>query len=148
MQIFEDEEDENGKKVAKHNRQGSITSLEQKSFNIGALFQRQGSETTIHRLKPVISTGSPTDQSARIVPYKKAINYIQVNPNFMTKEQLKNTKVFPMREWLFQKGKNTRTSLDNGLLIPRVYNWKRVIIIINIVLGCILVISFLIAILF
>lgn len=129
--------------VIKHSRKTSLPTIDQKSINMGIVQHRKGSGSMSNNKQKHIFIGESTNDLYRLVPYKKAINLIETNIEFMTKEQIKVVKVFPMREWHFQKGKKGHASFYNDSHMPLQSNWKRVVIVIIIVLGSILVMSFL-----
>jgi len=90
----------------KHSRKHSKTTLEQKTFNMGQLSTRKNSEEFPRRREF-------PEYNSKVVPYKKAIHFVRLNPDFMTKEELMQVKVFPMREWLVIKAKAPRFANDS-----------------------------------
>jgi len=79
---------------------------------------------------------SSLEDKASIVPYTSAINYIRVNPNFMLKEELLKTKVFPIREWLVTKNKTIPQELEQENT-NTFHMWKWILVVIIFVVLCI-----------
>ena len=79
---------------------------------------------------------SSLEDKASIVPYTSAINYIRVNPNFMLKEELLKTKVFPIREWLVTKNKTISQEVEQENT-NTFHMWKWILVVIIFVVLCI-----------
>ena len=59
----------------------------------------------------VLSKENLTNEN--IIPYISTINYIKVNPKFLKKEELRNVKLFPTREWeIIESNDSIKTQSD------------------------------------
>lgn len=115
------DEEEERKGAVNHIRKTSRTALDQKTFNMAQLapVPRRTSDELLAR-KELLA-----DYNSKVVPYKRAINYIKLDQRFMLKGQLMEIKIFPMRECQVLKSKIPRPSVDLvGRSAAQEQNWR------------------------
>ncbi len=124
-----------------HARRSSKNLLEQKTINLSTLSPRVNlMDENYHRARSVLSPASPQEPSHKIITYKKAVQYVRVEPRFLHKEDLKRIKVFPMREWQIAKNKNRKMSLGSDPQPARAHNWRLLVILTAVLISLIFII--------
>jgi hypothetical protein len=109
-----------------------VAEVQRKIFDMRTLSVNRNLEASFKR------ENSP-ESKASVVPYANTINYIRVNGNFMLKEELVKTKVFPIREWLATKNKMVLQEPEQESPFQM---WKWILVVIGFVVLCVVTVVF------
>lgn len=88
-----------------HRRKGSKTKIEERPFNISFLYAGLRSANLPRRRISM-------EASLHVISYKMAANLVKVDEKFMTKGELMEVELFPLRGWSISKRKSNVISVD------------------------------------
>eukprot|EP00831_Metopus_contortus_P060206 TRINITY_DN52107_c0_g1_i1.p1 TRINITY_DN52107_c0_g1~~TRINITY_DN52107_c0_g1_i1.p1 ORF type:complete len:180 (-),score=36.79 TRINITY_DN52107_c0_g1_i1:89-628(-) len=111
--------------------------LESKLINLSILRPRRKSAELRLRAITEVVPDRGGDTSPREIPYLQAIEMVKINPQFLSIEELKRIKIFPLRGWRVNK-KAKMVSLDHPA--PPTENPLKLIVLVLVIFGAIIVI--------